>query len=38
VVERYSELILRCLTLGRQPPVLPEGVVRSLREEGQMMA
>jgi autoinducer 2 (AI-2) kinase len=38
VVERYSELILRCLTLGKQPPVLPDEVVKSLREVGQMMA
>ena len=38
VVERYSELILRCLTLGKQPPVLPEEMVKSLREMGQMMA
>jgi autoinducer 2 (AI-2) kinase len=38
VVERYSELILRCLTLGKQPPVLPEEAVKSLREMGQMMA
>lgn len=38
VVERYAELILRCLTLGKQPPVLPDDVVKSLREMGQMMA
>ncbi len=38
VVERYAELILQCLTLGKQPPVLPEEVVKSLREMGQMMA
>jgi ribulose-5-phosphate 4-epimerase/fuculose-1-phosphate aldolase len=38
VVERYSELILRCLMLGKQPPVLPDEVVKSLREMGQMMA
>ncbi len=38
VVERYAELILRCLTLGKQPPVLPEELVKSLREMGQMMA
>ncbi len=38
VVECHSELILRCLTLGKQPPVLPEEVVKSLREMGQMMA
>jgi ribulose-5-phosphate 4-epimerase/fuculose-1-phosphate aldolase/putative sterol carrier protein len=38
VIERYAELILRCLMLGKQPPVLPDEVVKSLRETGQMMA
>jgi len=38
VIERTSELILRCLTLGKQPPTLPPEVVKSLREIGQMMA
>ena len=38
VIERCSELILRCLTLGKQPPILPDEVVKSLREMGQMMA
>lgn len=38
VIERYAELILRCLALGRQPPLLPDEIVRSLREMGQMMA
>lgn len=38
VVERTSELILRCLALGKQPPTLPPETVRSLREIGQMMA
>jgi sugar (pentulose or hexulose) kinase/phosphoglycerate dehydrogenase-like enzyme/ribulose-5-phosphate 4-epimerase/fuculose-1-phosphate aldolase/putative sterol carrier protein len=38
VIERCAELILRCMTLGKQPPILPEEVVKSLREMGQMMA
>lgn len=38
VIERYSELILRCLALGKTPPVLPEEAVKTLREMGQMMA
>ena len=38
VIERCSELILRCLALGKQPPVLPDEVTKSLREMGQMMA
>jgi sugar (pentulose or hexulose) kinase/phosphoglycerate dehydrogenase-like enzyme/ribulose-5-phosphate 4-epimerase/fuculose-1-phosphate aldolase/putative sterol carrier protein len=38
VIERCSELILRCLALGKRPPVLPDEVTKSLREMGQMMA
>ncbi len=38
VIERCAESILRCLSLGKKPPVLPEETVQSLREVGQMMA
>jgi len=38
VVERYSELILRSLMLGKQPATLPDEVVQALREVGEMMA
>jgi sugar (pentulose or hexulose) kinase/phosphoglycerate dehydrogenase-like enzyme/ribulose-5-phosphate 4-epimerase/fuculose-1-phosphate aldolase/putative sterol carrier protein len=38
VIERCSELILRCLALGKQPPILPEDITQSLREMGQMIA
>jgi autoinducer 2 (AI-2) kinase len=38
VIERTCELILRCLALGKRPPLLPEEIVLSLRARGQMLA
>jgi autoinducer 2 (AI-2) kinase len=38
VIERYSELILRCLMLGKQPPVIPDDIASALRAKGEMMA
>jgi len=38
VIERYSELILRCLMLGKQPPVIPDDIASQLRAKGEMMA
>lgn len=38
VIERCSELILRCLMLGKRPPVIPEVLASQLRTKGEMMA
>jgi len=38
VVERTAELIMRCLTLGKQPAIIPDDIAAQLRAEGEMMA
>lgn len=38
VVERYSELILRCRSMGIEPALLPDDVVAMLREVGESLA
>jgi len=38
IVERSAELILGCYALGREPPVLPEDAVRTLRKMGDLVA
>ena len=38
VIERTAEVILGCYAVGREPPVLPEDAVATLREMGKMMA
>jgi autoinducer 2 (AI-2) kinase len=38
VVERYSELILRALAMGKTPVTISEETARTLQEMGEMMA
>jgi ribulose-5-phosphate 4-epimerase/fuculose-1-phosphate aldolase len=37
VLERSSQLILGCYAVGREPPVIPEDILATLREAGKMM-
>jgi len=37
VLERTSQLILGCHAAGREPPVLPDDILATLREAGKMM-
>ncbi|UCE85113.1 MAG: class II aldolase/adducin family protein [Deltaproteobacteria bacterium] len=38
IVERTAEVILGCYAVGREPPVLPEDVVKTLRQMGDLIA
>jgi ribulose-5-phosphate 4-epimerase/fuculose-1-phosphate aldolase len=38
VIEETADRIVTCRALGKLPPVLPDELVRSLRELGEMMA
>ena len=38
IIERTSELILGCHAVGKEPPVLPDDVVETLRKMGDMVA
>jgi autoinducer 2 (AI-2) kinase len=38
IVERSAEVILGCYAVGREPPVLPEEAVRTLRKLGDLVA
>jgi autoinducer 2 (AI-2) kinase len=38
IVERSAEVILGCYAVGREPPVLPEDAVRTLRAMGDLLA
>ena len=38
IVERSAEVILGCHAVGKTPPVLPETVVRTLQQMGDLMA
>jgi autoinducer 2 (AI-2) kinase len=37
IIETSAEKILTCYMLGQEPPVLPDDVVATLREIGEMM-
>jgi autoinducer 2 (AI-2) kinase len=37
VLERSSQLILGCHAVGREPPVIPDDILATLREAGKMM-
>jgi autoinducer 2 (AI-2) kinase len=38
IIERSCEIILGCLQVGKQPPVLPDDIVAKLREMGDLIA
>ncbi len=38
VIERTSQLIIGCLSIGKKPPMLPKDVVKMLQEVGELMA
>lgn len=38
IIERTAEIILGCYAVGRQPPVLPEEVVKELSRKPDLMA
>jgi len=38
VLERTSQLILGCYSVGKEPPLLPEDIRTSLQQVGKMMA
>jgi autoinducer 2 (AI-2) kinase len=38
VIEQTADAIVTCYTLGKEPPVLPDEVLKELREIGKMMA
>jgi phosphoglycerate dehydrogenase-like enzyme/sugar (pentulose or hexulose) kinase/ribulose-5-phosphate 4-epimerase/fuculose-1-phosphate aldolase/putative sterol carrier protein len=38
IIERTAEVILGCYAVGREPPVLPEDAVRTLRKMGDLVA
>jgi len=38
IIERSSEIILGCLQVGKEPPVLPDDVVAKLRQMGDLIA
>jgi sugar (pentulose or hexulose) kinase/phosphoglycerate dehydrogenase-like enzyme/ribulose-5-phosphate 4-epimerase/fuculose-1-phosphate aldolase len=38
IIERSSELILGCHSVGKQPPVLPPEIVKTLRAMGDLIA
>lgn len=38
IVERSAEIILGCYAVGKEPPVLPEDVVKTLRKMGDLIA
>ena len=38
IIERSCEIILGCLQVGKQPPVLPADIVTRLREMGDLIA
>jgi ribulose-5-phosphate 4-epimerase/fuculose-1-phosphate aldolase len=37
IIEQTADKILMCHALGKEPPVLPEEVLKELREIGKMM-
>ena len=38
IIERSAELILGCYAVGKEPPVLPEDAVKTLRAMGDLVA
>lgn len=38
IIDRSAEVILGCYAVGREPPTLPENVVKQLRELGDLVA
>jgi autoinducer 2 (AI-2) kinase len=38
IIERSSEVLLGCRAMGREPPLLPDDVVRQLRQMGDLVA
>ena len=38
IIERSAQVILGCHAVGRAPPTLPDEIVRSLRQMGDLMA
>jgi autoinducer 2 (AI-2) kinase len=38
IIERTAEVILGCYAVGREPPVLPADVVKTLRQMGDLIA
>lgn len=38
IVERTAEILLGCYAVGKEPPVLPEEAVRTLRKMGDLVA
>jgi autoinducer 2 (AI-2) kinase len=38
IIERAAEIILGCYAVGKEPPVLPEDVVKTLRQMGELVA
>jgi autoinducer 2 (AI-2) kinase len=38
IIERTAEVLLRCRAVGREPPLLPDDVVRQLRQMGDLVA
>ncbi len=38
IIERSCEVILGCYAVGKEPPVLPPDVVKTLREMGDLVA
>ncbi len=38
IIERSAEVILGCYAVGKEPPVLPDDVVETLRQMGDMIA
>jgi autoinducer 2 (AI-2) kinase len=38
IIERSAEVILGCFAVGKEPPTLPDDVVKQLREMGDLVA
>ena len=38
IIERSCEIILGCYAVGKEPPVLPDDVVATLRKMGDLVA
>jgi autoinducer 2 (AI-2) kinase len=38
IIERTSEVILGCYSVGKEPPVLPDDAVATLRKMGDLIA
>jgi ribulose-5-phosphate 4-epimerase/fuculose-1-phosphate aldolase len=38
IIERNAQVILGCYAVGREPPTLPEDIVKTLRAMGDVIA